>query len=169
MGVIGASAIVVLMVAIVIDVIVRYITGGSVPAMVEISMTALVVSIFFSLAWAGVDAAHVGVTLLADRMGPRTNRIFGLMTWGLGSFLTGWFVVATAERAFTATEAGETRMGLVEWPLWPLRWVIVAGFLSFLFVCLVNLARVARGHPAMGEEAPYTADTHSPIDPPEGP
>jgi hypothetical protein len=53
LGVIAALAIVVLMIAIVIDVTTRYLTGSSMPAMVELSESALIVSLFFGLAWAG--------------------------------------------------------------------------------------------------------------------
>lgn len=157
MGVIAASAIVVLMGAIVTDVVTRYLTGASMPAMVELSESALVVSIFFGLAWAGATGAHVSVTLVTDRLAAPVNRILATAVWVLSSLFVAWLGFATYGRAMNATARGETRMGIVEWPMWPLRWVIVAGFLALLSVCLVNLLRVLRGReilPTQLEEHP---------------
>lgn len=153
-GVIAASAVVVLMLAITADVVFRWITGRSLPSMAEISETALVVSIFLGLAWALVTGAHVAVTLLADRLGPGPNRVFGVVAWALCTAVGAWFVIATALRAATSTELGETRMGLVQWPIWPLRWVIVVGFAALTLGCIANLVRAARGREALDESAP---------------
>ncbi|GAA1141509.1 TRAP transporter small permease [Nesterenkonia lutea] len=157
MGVIAALAIVVLMAAIVTDVVTRYLTGSSMPAMVELSESALVVSIFFGLAWAGASGAHVSVTLVTDRLSARLNRLLAVTVWVLTTLFVSWLTFATAGRAMNATGRGETRMGIVEWPTWPLRWVIVAGFLALLLVSLANLVRALRGRdilPAQIDELP---------------
>ncbi|MFD1718392.1 TRAP transporter small permease subunit [Georgenia deserti] len=151
MGVIGALAIVVLMLAIVIDVTARYLTNASVPAMLEISESALVVAIFFGLAWAGASGAHVSVTLVSDRLPRRTNAVLQVVVWGLATALSAWLLYAGFIRALDATSRGESRMGLIQFPLWPLRWAIVAGFTAFLLVCLANLIRSLRGRTIMPE------------------
>jgi len=153
-GVIAAVAIVVLMVAIVIDVVFRQLTGRSLPSMVEISETALVVSIFLGLAWALVTGAHVAVTLVADRLGARTNRVLGIVVWVLCTAISVWFIAAASLRAMVSTDLNETRMGLVMWPLWPLRWVIVVGFVALALGCVVNLLRALRGREELGGSAP---------------
>lgn len=157
MGVIAALAIVILMAAIVTDVVTRYLTGSSMPAMVELSESALVVSIFFGLAWAGASGAHVSVTLVTDRISASVNRVLSIAVWTLTSLFVMWLTYATYGRAMNATERGETRMGIVEWPMWPLRWVIVAGFLALLFISLANLVRALRGRdllPGQVDELP---------------
>ncbi|WP_162321111.1 TRAP transporter small permease [Nesterenkonia haasae] len=145
MGVIAASAIVVLMLAIVADVVTRFLTGSSLPAMVELSESALIVSIFFGLAWAGTSGAHVSVTLFTDRLGKGVNRFLGVVVWGLSGGLAAWLTYATTLRAISATERNEIRMGLVQWPMWPLRWVVAVGLAVFFLVCVINLVRVLRG------------------------
>jgi len=162
MAVISALAIVVLMFAIIADVTSRFFTGRTVPAMLEISESALVVSIFFGLAWAGVTGAHVAVTLLSDRLGPGANRIFEVAVWTLGSVLTTWFIYGSIIRAISATRLNEIRMGLVQWSMWPLRWVIVAGFVAFLLVCLVNLVRALRGRAVLPAGTPEELQLQDP-------
>ncbi|GGD28715.1 hypothetical protein GCM10010915_05950 [Microbacterium faecale] len=149
-GVIAAGALVVLMVAIVVDVVARQVGGGSVPSMVEIAESALVVSIFLGLSWALVTGAHVAVTLVMDRLGETLNRVVGIAVWILCSLVTLWLVFATGQRALSSTERGETRMGLVMWPLWPLRWVIVIGFAALALACVVNVVRVSTRRLPMG-------------------
>ncbi|NLS10700.1 TRAP transporter small permease [Nesterenkonia sp. MY13] len=164
MGVVAALAIVVLMAAIVTDVTTRYITGGSMPAMVELSESALVVAVFFGLAWAGASGAHVAVSLVTDRLPDGVNRILTVVVWLLATGFTAWMTFATYERAVSSTDRSETRMGLVEWPIWPLRWVIVIGLAAFLLVCVINLLRAVRGReilPAAIEGAePRTPAAH---------
>lgn len=150
MAVIAAAAIVVLMTAIVVDVTGRFVTNSSVPAMLEISEGALVVAIFFALAWAGVTGAHVSVTLLADRLGDGWNRVFDISAWVFCSLVVAWLTFASGARAASATRLNETRMGLVQWPTWPLRWIIVVGFAALLLVCLVNVARSVRHRAVLG-------------------
>ncbi|GGH44786.1 TRAP transporter small permease [Microbacterium album] len=151
LGIVAAFAVVVLMVAIVIDVVFRRLTGRSLPSMVEVAETSLVAAIFLGLAWALVTGAHVAVTLLTDRLGPRANRVLGVVAWILCTGIGVWFTIGTGLRAMTSTGLGETRMGLVMWPLWPLRWIIVVGFAVLTAACVLNLVRALRGRELLGD------------------
>jgi TRAP-type C4-dicarboxylate transport system permease small subunit len=57
---------------------------------------------------------------------------------------------ASITRAIEATERGEERFGLVRWPVWPMRWVIVIGLLGFLAVAIVNLIRLITNKDPLG-------------------
>ena len=70
--------------------------------------------------------------------------------WAFSSVVVAWFTFATGARAVSATRLNETRMGLVQWPTWPLRWVIVIGFAALLLVCLVNMIRSLRHRGVLG-------------------
>lgn len=144
MGTLAALAIVVLMVAIVIDVVFRYTTGASVPAMVELAESSLIAAVFLGLAWGGVTGSHVAVTLVADRLSPAANRVLAIIVWGASSFFLAWMTYATTLRAISATQRREIRMGLVQWPMWPLRWVIVIGVAMLCLVCVANTVRALR-------------------------
>ncbi|HWK20835.1 MAG TPA: TRAP transporter small permease [Microbacteriaceae bacterium] len=151
LGIISASAIVVLMLATVTDVTVRWITSASVPGMFEIAESALVVAVFFGLPWAALRGEHVSVSLLTDRLTGRWSRIVNVVMWVLCVVTLAWLTYATIGRAIESSMMREARFGLIQWPLYPLRWIIAFGLAQWLVLALVNLARVVRGRRAYGD------------------
>jgi len=145
LAIISALSIVTLMLAITVDVVFRFISRSSLPGLIELAESSLVIAVFFGLAWAGLRGEHVSVTLLSDRLGSRANHVLDLVVWTLASLFLTWMLYATTVRAISSTEAGEERFGLVRWPLYPLRWVIVIGIAAFLIVAITNLVRVLGG------------------------
>lgn len=150
LAVLSASAIVVMVIAITIDVFVRNATGASLGGMIEIAETAMVTAVAFGLAWAGVQGEHVAVTLLTDRFGPRLARATNIFVWILTAFYTGWLSYANILNSIDATRLGEVRFGLVQWPMYPMRWVLTLGFISLFLVALVNIYRSITGKGPMG-------------------
>ncbi|GAA2171959.1 hypothetical protein GCM10009846_07990 [Agrococcus versicolor] len=152
LAVLAALAIVVLMLAICADVVVRTATGASLPGMVELAESSLVVAVYLAIAWGLVRGEHVVVTLLTDRLGHRASHVLAIVAGIVVVVLLAWATVATFERAAEATRVGEERFGLVRWPLWPLRWAIVVGFAVTLVVALVQLVDAVRGRLPHREE-----------------
>ena len=153
MAVLSALSIVVLMLAIAADVLMRFISKASLPGMLELAESSLVVAVFFGLGWAAVKGEHVAVTLITDRLGIKANAVISIVVWGLSSLFLGWMFYATTAKALDATRNLEERFGLVRWPLYPLRWVIAVGIAVFLLVALLNFVRSLRGRPIFGDEA----------------
>ncbi|UOR00550.1 TRAP transporter small permease [Leucobacter allii] len=158
LGVIAAGALVVLMLATVLDVIVRWITRASVPGMIEVAETALVASVFLGLAWTSVQGGHVAVSIVTDRLRPGAARVVSALVWAVNTGMLAWLGYASVHRAALSTALAETRFGLVQWPVWPLRWIIAAGLALWTIVALVNLLRVLRGGVAYGEDREVVAD-----------
>lgn len=154
LGALASLSTLAIMIAIVIDVVVRNTGGRSVPGLLEMSETALVATVFLGLAYAGVTNAHVAVDLLTEALPPRVARILIALAWLIGVLITAWMVLATVERAVESTESGELRQGLMDWPLWPARWLVVIGLVAFLLVAVVNIVLIVRGEPLLGEEQP---------------
>ncbi|CAH0205826.1 TRAP transporter small permease subunit [Microbacterium sp. Bi128] len=158
LGVIAASALVVLMLATVIDVIVRFFARASVPGMIEVAESALVASVFLGLAWTSMQGGHVAVSIVTDRLRPVLARAVSVVVWVLNAGLLAWMTYASVMRALQATALNETRFGLVQWPVWPLRWVIAVGLGLWLVVAIANVVRTIRGRAAYGEDAEPTVD-----------
>ncbi|WP_053385008.1 TRAP transporter small permease [Leucobacter celer] len=158
LGVIAAGALVVLMLATVLDVLVRWITRASLPGMMEIAETALVASVFLGLAWTSIQGGHVAVTIVTDRLKPGHARAVSVLIWALNAAILGWMTAALFMRAMQSTSMSETRFGLVQWPVWPLRWIIAVGLLFWTVVAIVNLVRVIRGRTAYGEDTEVVLD-----------
>jgi TRAP-type transport system small permease protein len=151
LAVIATMSTVVLMFAITADVIVRNVTSASIPGVLELSETALVFAIFFGLAYTGATGGHIAVNLLTSRLPEKTARAMQAISWLLVCILLMWLIYATGTRAIDSFSISETRMGLVNWPVWPSRWVIVTGFCAMLLVSAVNTVRVVTGKDIMGE------------------
>ena len=150
LAVLSAVAIVVMVIAIAIDVFVRNITGASLPGMIEIAETAMVTAVAFGLAWAGVNREHVAVTLLTDRFGPRLAKITNIFIWLVVAVYTAWLSYANVIRSMDSLTSNETRFGLVQWPMYPMRWILTLGLISLFIVALVNLAHTLKGREPMG-------------------
>ena len=150
LAVLSAAAIVVMVIAITIDVFVRNTTGASLGGMIEIAETAMVTAVAFGLAWAGVNGEHVAVTLVTDRFGPTLAKITNIFVWTITVVYTGWLSYANILRSIDSWGSKETRFGLVQWPMYPMRWVLTIGIISLCIVALVNLIRTLGGHEPMG-------------------
>lgn len=145
LAILAATSIVAMVLAIAADVIVRNITGASFPGMIEVAETSLVVSVFFGLAWAAANGEHVAVTLLTDRLNRAWMRIVNVFVWTVSSAFVAWLLYASTLRAISSTEALEERFGIVRWPMYPMRWVLVVGLVALLLVALLNLSRCLVG------------------------
>lgn len=152
LGVLATLATVLMMIGIAVDVVFRTLYGRSVPGILELSETALVAAVFLGMSYTGATNSHIGVDLLTERMPPAVNRILLSISWAATSAFLLWMIWATIIRAMASTQSNELRMGLVNWPLWPGRWIIVIGLAAMLLVSIVNLIRVASGKEVLGIE-----------------
>ncbi|WGH83154.1 TRAP transporter small permease [Auritidibacter ignavus] len=150
LAVLSAIAVVVMVIAIAIDVFARNITGASLPGMIEIAETAMVTAVAFGLAWAGLNGEHVAVSLVTDRFGPGLTRATNVFVWTLVTLYTGWLSYANIMRAIDSFIFRETRFGIVQWPMYPMRWILAIGLLSLLLVAVLNLVRTLRGQEPTG-------------------
>lgn len=150
LGVIAASAIVVMMFATVTDVVYRWFTSSSVPSLTEIAETALVASIFLGLGWTAVVGGHVSMSLVTDSLPERVAKVVNFLTWTICTAISGWLLYALTMRAISSTNASETRMGFVQWPIWPTRWFMVAGVACLLLACAMNWVKSMKGEEPMG-------------------
>lgn len=151
LGILASVSTIVMMLGISAEVAYRNIQGRSIPGVLELSESALVATVFFGLAYAGTSGSHIAVDLLVTRLPRQVAKWTMVTAWALSVAVLGWLTYASLERAMDSVSRGEARMGLVSWPLWPARWVIVIGFAAFLLVALTNLVRLLRGRQAMGE------------------
>lgn len=152
LGALSSVSTILMMFAITVDVVARNFAGEPIPGLLEISETALVATVFLGISYAGVTNAHVSVDLLTSKLSPKSSRLIAGVMWLLGALMVVWFLVATAERAMQSTTMGEVTQGLMVWPVWPTRWVIVLGLVAFLVVALTNAYLSFRLEPLLGED-----------------
>ncbi|WP_299518753.1 TRAP transporter small permease [uncultured Serinicoccus sp.] len=144
-AVISALAVVAIMVAIALQVVVRALWGFTLPGMLEVAQSCLVIAVAFGLGWAAVTGDHVSVTLLTDRLSVRVNRVLDVVVWSVSAVLVAWLAYTSTTRALEATERGEQGFGIIVWYEWPWRWFVAVGFVVLLLVCVMNVARSLTG------------------------
>ncbi|GAA2046233.1 hypothetical protein GCM10009720_28890 [Yaniella flava] len=152
LGALSSLSTIVMMVAISIDVVARNTAGEPIPGLLELSEMALVATVFLGIAYAGTTNAHVSVDLLTSKLPTKSRRMIAGLMWLLGSGMIVWFIMSTFDRAIQSTEMSEVTLGLVVWPIWPARWLIVIGYVAFLIVALANAYLSFRNEPLLGED-----------------
>lgn len=160
-GVIAALLIVGIMISTALDVLVRQITGSSIPGVVEYSEVLLAGLVFLGLAYAQRTGAHIGVDLVTERMPARVAhvvRAFGLVV-AIGVLL--WMTYETALVAINSFQVGEFRFGLVPVPIWPIRIVIPLGLVALILELALStydeIVGARTGAPLVQHEHPEAA------------
>lgn len=152
-AILAALGVVVMLWAIVADVGVRNLTGGSLPGMIEIGETMVVLVIFLGMMQAGVSGEHITITLVTGRLSQGVRRRIQTFAWIVSALILGWMAYATILRAGASFSGQESRFGILSWPIWPARIVIAVGVVSMLLAAIWNVVRLLQGRPPMGEAA----------------
>ena len=125
LAVLSAVAIVAMVIAIAIDVFVRNITGASLPGMIEIAETSMVTAVAFGLAWA-VSTVNTLPSHYTDRFNATWAKIINVFVWALATFYS-VVVIRQYFEFYPVHQSREIRFGLVQWPMYPMRWVLTIG------------------------------------------
>jgi len=125
---VGAIALVLMMMHVMIEVGLRTLFNKSIPGTEEIvSGYYMVAVVFLPLAYVQLERGHIIIELFTLKAGPR------LKAWidGCVSFLCsgalGVFTYATFDKAIEMTSKGEFWIGMIEVVIWPARWALPFG------------------------------------------
>lgn len=132
LAVLGAFVSGAIMLGIVTDVVRRQLTGRSIPGMIEMIETFMVIVVFLGLAHAEAVRVHVRMSLVTNALPFRAAR--WAKTCGMALCLAGsaWFAWAATLRAEESVVAGEVQPGLLRFPVWPARIIIAIGFVALV-------------------------------------
>ncbi|WP_166532108.1 TRAP transporter small permease subunit [Blastococcus xanthinilyticus] len=131
-GVLAALLIVGIMLSTALDVLVRQLTGSSIPGVVEYSEVLLAGLVFLGLAYAQRTGAHIGVDLVTERLPVRTAHVVRAIGLVVVLAVLLWTTYETTVVAIRSFEVGEFRFGLVPVPIWPVRMVIPLGLVALV-------------------------------------
>ncbi len=146
-AVIAASAATVLVVAVSLDVLNRRTVGGSLPGLLELNQTLLVVIVFLAIPYGERVGVHVRMTLVTSRLPEKIARICRTVAYLLATGIIGWMAYASVLRAIDSFVRSEAQLGLVMWPLWPARWVLAFGLCLLTIQCAFKVADAVKGLP----------------------
>ncbi|WP_114905352.1 TRAP transporter small permease subunit [Ornithinimicrobium murale] len=158
-GSVAGLCLVVIMLLTTADVVLRRIFDTRLPGTIEYSELFLGLGVFLGLGLAHRMGSHVSTSAVTDRLGNRPAQVAIVLGLLCGAALLVLAVGATADKAMTAMEFGETRIGLVRVPIWPARIALAIGLAVFLLEVVRELVRTLRrssgdsGFPSQGRKA----------------
>lgn len=149
---VGASiATVILTLALCADLATRSIFSRSLPGMIELSETMLTTVIFLSIGYVGFRRSHIKVNLLTDALPGTLQSLTRALAEVISAAFLLWMLYATGTRAVKSFNTGEYKFGLLEWPVWPARWVLTFGValaaMAAIWLVVQHLRDVRRGGP----------------------
>lgn len=145
LSILSAVCVMSMMVLITADVMNRVLVGGSIPGVYELVETLVVLVAFLGLAIAERTNQNVRIELLTNRLPDRAARFLRVVGNVVGLVIVVLFAVATWETGVHALLANDTRQGLVNFPLWPARFVVAIGFTFLALELVCTIVRKAAG------------------------
>src|SRR5690625_854929 len=97
MGLLSSMAVLVAVLAVIAQVVTRWIAGSSLAGMTELSRSMLLTSIFMGISWAAIRGEHVSVQLLTSRVPVKVRRLLNVVVWLLSSLFLVWMTLASIE------------------------------------------------------------------------
>ncbi|MFM1863314.1 MAG: hypothetical protein RLZ26_1836 [Pseudomonadota bacterium] len=144
---IGAVALMLMMLQIAVDVLLRNLTGSAIPATADlVSKYYMVAVAFVPLALADLHRRHIEATIFTDGLRGAPRRLveafgvclslaaFGLLGWG-----------ATQEALKNTARGSYVDAGLIQVPTWPGYWFLPLGFVLMALVLASRIPAVLRG------------------------
>lgn len=138
-AILAGFAMLLMMLAGAMDMIGTNVFAKPVPAAFEFMATMMVVVIFFSIALAQAQRAHIRVAIITDRLPPRLRWLTDSLQFlcNLIFFvLIAWFGWKSGIRSF---EVGEYASGAINWPTSPARFALAIGASLMALQCLYDL------------------------------
>lgn len=139
-----------------VEITLRRLTGSGFGGVVEISEVLLVAAVYFALAYAQREGAHVSTSVVTGRLPSKVRASLRLLGFVVAAGLFLWMAWETGARGWTSFQRGETRMGLREVPIWPGRLAIPVGLVLLTIQAVyaaVDQTRVLRGLEVETDEA----------------
>lgn len=136
---VAGCAMLLMMLAGALDVIGTNFLAKPIPAAFEFMATLMVVVVFFSLALAQAQRAHIRVSIVTDRLPRRLQWVTDSLQFlcNLVFFtLIAWFGWKSGLRSF---DVGEYASGAINWPTYPARFALAIGASLMALQCLYDL------------------------------
>ncbi len=124
-----------------------------VPAAFEFMATMMVVNVFLAVSLAQARRAHIRVEVVVQRLPQSWQRVGDFTQHILSALffaLIAWFAWPAAAHSFSV---GEYAPGLINYPMWPARFILAFGATLMCLQCLFDVVGVfAERYRSTGEE-----------------
>lgn len=113
--------------------------GSPVSGALEFTESTMVLVVFGGITWAQIRRSHIRVELVYMQVGKKMRSVMDIITSLAG---IAFFVLLAWQggvEAVYAWEIGESTSGLVAFPIWPARWILVFGSALMILQLLIDL------------------------------
>ena len=150
----SSIAVLAITVAIVIDVVGRFVWSRPLDGASEFAVTALIAVVFLGLARAqrtgGNFRVDLVIRLLPASLAWVLEALWRVLAAGLVALLA-WLSVT---EAIHSTATGEATFGTVSFPVWPARIILAFGLCVLFVQIMIEIARLCMGLPPIDESVP---------------
>ena len=133
------------------DIVGTQVLSVPVPGPRELTESTMVLIVFGALAYAQVRRAHIRVELVYIRMGPRVQAAMDVFTDLCAILFFSLMMWQGYHEAVYSMDIGEATVGLIRFPLWPARIMLVVGcgllVLRLVFDLFTDIGRIKTGAP----------------------
>jgi TRAP-type C4-dicarboxylate transport system permease small subunit len=139
-------------IAIVIDVVGRYLWSAPLSGASEFAVTALVAVVFLGLARSQRTGGNFRVDLLIRVLPQSVARTLEILWRVVAAFCIGILSWLAIREAIHSTATGEATFGTVVFPVWPARIILAIGLSFLLLQLVVEIVRIGMGLPPIDEQ-----------------
>lgn len=115
--------------------------GHPVSGALEFTESTMVLIVFGGIAWAQIRRTHIRVELVYLNVGPKMRSAMDIIASIAGILFFGLVTWQGAVEALYSWQINEATSGLVRFPLWPARWILVFGASLMILQLLLDLWR----------------------------
>jgi len=134
------------MLLVVTNVVLRYGFNIPIPGTLELTEGALPLIIFLSLALTQFHQGHIKVVILTQHMPAGLRRVFRVLAMLVGAGLFAWAAWAGWHGALKSLAIGEVERGSIRYPIYPIKFAVVAGMVLLTIQFLLDALAFALGH-----------------------
>ena len=131
------------------DVIGTQFLGWPIPGVLEITESTMTLIVFGALAYAQLRRNHIRVELVYSHMGPRVRAAMDVIADIAALIFFGFLLSEAIAEGLISWRIGEAADGLLRFPLYPARWILIAGTVLLILQLGLNLiqdlSRIASG------------------------
>lgn len=115
--------------------------GHPIPGALEFTESTMVLVVFGGMAWAQIRRAHIRVELVYLNVSKRMQSTMDIITSLAGILFFALLVWQGGNEALYSWQIGESTSGLIRFPLWPARWILVFGSALMILQLILDLWR----------------------------
>jgi TRAP-type C4-dicarboxylate transport system permease small subunit len=117
----------------------------------EITESTMTLIVFGALAYAQIRRNHIRVELIYSHMGPRVKAAMDVVADIAAIVFFGFLLSEAINEGLTSWRIRKTADGLIQFPLYPARWILIAGTVMLLLQLVLHLIQDV-GRISSGEE-----------------